>query len=1053
MEWLLIIPILLLWLRVSTLSTENRHLNKLLQALTAQVEALRAGVLKAGRAEAEVAVEVEAQSSSAAPVSLDWDIALGDREAARPPEAARPAAPPMRYAPPPKPPAPPKPYKPQPYSPPQLALPPSPSFVERAFAVARDWLLGGNTVVRVGLVLLFFGLAFLLRFASEKYSPPVEYRYVGVALVALVLLALGWWLRLKRPAYGLTLQGAGVAVLYLTSFAAMRLHHLLPPEVVFGLLVLLTAAAAVLAILQDAMGLACAAALGGFAAPVLASTGSGDHVMLFSYFALLNTGILLIAWFKAWRALNLIGFAGTFCVGFAWGIRFYVPEFFVSTEPFLVLFFLMYVGIGLLFARRKLLAVADAPEGGGRQVMLRWSTANTDYVDGSMMFGPPLIGFGLQCALIAHIEFGMAFSALGLGLFYLALALLLRARPRVSLLMEICLALGVVFGTLAIPLAFEARWTVAAWAVEGAGIYWLGLVQRRRLARVFSLALIAAAAVFWLPDLDVGSDAGALLRHVSPLGALLLGGALLFCHRVLRRAPQEALADWDRPWLPVFAVAGLVFLYLLVPLCFGVEYNVLAWALAGGVTLFAGLRLNSGAFLACAGGVQVFAGMLFLHNLSAGAPAQAVLAWGWLGTALALVGLCSAWRLHQVVARQADRPLALDPRQLAAFSGLLLVWGVGWWVWVAADQVAGFVSTHVIALDFGYLMLLALSLSGLLWMVVARLAQWRALALACLLPLAAAAWVLVTRGASPELLIILAWCVFFDANFILLRSLARLLPAVVQSGAHVLGVWLLVGVLALLALNAAEDWLGAVAAWRWLAWALVPSLYLWLVSGERGQFWPLKTFAREYRVLAALPVMVAMLLWFGAANFSEGVPAPLPYVPLVNPLEVGLLLVLLACWRWSRVRLPEFGDSGNSDDSGWLRHRLRRGAEVVGGACLLVFLLLVVCRVVHFWGGVDFTPDALTASMVVQAGWSLVGTLYALALMVGGSRLGSRRVWVAGAVLVAVVVLKLLFVELGEHSSLARIVSFIGVGVLLLIVGYFSPLPPRAERPEGKENV
>ena len=78
-------------------------------------------------------------------------------------------------------------------------------------------------------------------------------------------------------------------------------------------------------------------------------------VALFSYFALLNAGILAIAWFKAWRLLNLIGFVGTFGIGFAWGLRSYAPELLWSTEPFLILFFLMYLGIGLLFARRKLL--------------------------------------------------------------------------------------------------------------------------------------------------------------------------------------------------------------------------------------------------------------------------------------------------------------------------------------------------------------------------------------------------------------------------------------------------------------------------------------------------------------------------------------------------------------------------------------------------------------------------------------------------------------------------------------------------------------------------
>jgi uncharacterized membrane protein len=189
------------------------------------------------------------------------------------------------------------------------------------------------------------------------------------------LLGLGWWLRQRNSSYALMLQGTGIAVLYLTVFAAMRLHPLLDSKAALGLLVAVTVFSAILAVTQNAMGLAAAAALGGFAAPILTSTGSGNHVALFSYFILLNAGILAIAWFKAWRTLNLIGFVGTFGIGFAWGLRSYTPELLWSTEPFLIVFFLTYLAIGLLFTRRKLLEMSDAPEDDSRDAMLRWSAA------------------------------------------------------------------------------------------------------------------------------------------------------------------------------------------------------------------------------------------------------------------------------------------------------------------------------------------------------------------------------------------------------------------------------------------------------------------------------------------------------------------------------------------------------------------------------------------------------------------------------------------------------------------------------------------------------
>src|SRR5689334_21475562 len=144
------------------------------------------------------------------------------------------------------------------------------------------WFLGGNTIARVGLVILFFGLAFLVKYAADNQMLPIELRVAAVAIAGVALLVVGWRLRLTRPAYGLALQGGGVGVLYLTTFGAMKLYHMVPPEAAFFVMAAIAAFAAILAIKQDSMVLAIFGAGGGFLAPVLTSTGQGSHVALFS---------------------------------------------------------------------------------------------------------------------------------------------------------------------------------------------------------------------------------------------------------------------------------------------------------------------------------------------------------------------------------------------------------------------------------------------------------------------------------------------------------------------------------------------------------------------------------------------------------------------------------------------------------------------------------------------------------------------------------------------------------------------------------------------------
>ncbi|WP_186161141.1 DUF2339 domain-containing protein, partial [Burkholderia gladioli] len=141
---------------------------------------------------------------------------------------------------------------------------------------------------------------------------PIEFRLAGTALAAAALLAIGWRVRARRAAYGLVLQGGGIGILYLTIFAATKLYPLLPVGAAFPLMVAVCALSAFLAVKQNALPLAFMGSAGDFLAPVLLSTGHGSHVALFSYYALLNAGIFAIAWFKAWRPLNLLGFVFTF---------------------------------------------------------------------------------------------------------------------------------------------------------------------------------------------------------------------------------------------------------------------------------------------------------------------------------------------------------------------------------------------------------------------------------------------------------------------------------------------------------------------------------------------------------------------------------------------------------------------------------------------------------------------------------------------------------------------------------------------------------------------
>ncbi|MCW5634880.1 MAG: DUF2339 domain-containing protein, partial [Rubrivivax sp.] len=444
-------------------------------------------------------------------------------------------------------------------------------------AAIKAWLFGGNTIVKLGAAILFVGLAFLARFASEHVRLPIEWRLAGIGAAAIALLAFGWRLRLARAGYAQVLQGAAVAVLFLTLFVAFRTYHLLPALPVFVLMVVVAALAAALAVLQDARSLAVIGALGGFATPLLVSTGSGNHVALFSYYLVLDLGIAAVAWFKTWRALNLVGFVATFGVGSLWGVLQYRSEHYASSQAFLVAFFLLFTAVLLLPARRL------AAEGG--EAASARPTKEAQWVNGSLLFGLPTLTFALQLGMVRHWPFGSAVSALVLGAFYVALAAAMRRRDHLRVVFESSLAIAVVFLTLVIPFGLDARSTAGAWALEGAGLVWLGFRQSRRLARGFGYLLLMLAAPTLLHAMDRHGAPTTVLNAYLFNGALVVAGSLLAAHAVRRGVAagrgmhgegiaEPLLVGWATLW--ALATAGLqIDQFVAAP------YEPAAWLTAG----------------------------------------------------------------------------------------------------------------------------------------------------------------------------------------------------------------------------------------------------------------------------------------------------------------------------------------------------------------------------------------------------------------------------------------------------------------------------------------
>lgn len=385
------------------------------------------------------------------------------------------------------------------------------------------------------MLVLLAGVASLLKYASDQgwMRMPVELRLAGISAVALAGLVFGWRQRTVRPGFALALQGGAIGGLLLTVFAAFKLYGLLGAGLAMGISVVLIAGMCVLAVLQDSRTLAVLGVLAGFLAPIWLSSGSGNHVALFSYYAVLNAGIVAVAWVRPWRVLNLLGFAFTFGIGTLWGALQYAPAKFATTEPFLLVFFAMYVAIPVLHARR-----GDGSAG--------------KLIDGSLLFGTPLVAFALQARLLEGDRLPLALCALAVAALYAALAAWLLRRPATRLLGEAHAMLAVGFATLAVPLALSARATASVFALEGVGLLWLGLRQQRRFSQVSGVGLQVLAAIGVAFGVDAWRYDSVAVANATCMSTLLLALAGWASAWFLRDAghPRRALVAylWGLGW-------------------------------------------------------------------------------------------------------------------------------------------------------------------------------------------------------------------------------------------------------------------------------------------------------------------------------------------------------------------------------------------------------------------------------------------------------------------------------------------------------------------------
>jgi hypothetical protein len=236
-------------------------------------------------------------------------------------------------------------------------------------------------------------------------------------------------------------------------------------------------------------------------------------------------------------------------------------------------------------------------------------------------------------------------------------------------------------------------------------------------------------------------------------------------------------------------------------------------------------------------------------------------------------------------------------------------------------------------------------------------------------------------------------------------------------------------------------WTARIASAAWAHAAAVTTvgivaLIIWRFHNKAT--WPVREHAAAY--LGSSVILVAFqaisLAYLGIR--FPGNSEPLPYIPLFNPFSLAMFFSISTALLSLKA----------------IRHGSGKGIAVIPDAYVYPYRILLMAaffimttsalvRSVHHYGSVPWHFDDLFASVMVQTALSIYWGVLGFSGMIFGARAKRRVIWMTGAGFMVLVVIKLFLVDLGNSGTVERIISFIGIGTLLILVGYFAPVPPK----------
>lgn len=357
----------------------------------------------------------------------------------------------------------------------------APPFVPKKARINLEKSIGVRWFNIVGAVAIILGIGYFLQYAIENdWIGPVGRVSLGL-LSGIGVLVWGDIIRAgnRYRVMSLGMAGVGISALYLSFFAAFSFYNLLPQSVAFLCMLATTAVAIFMAVRYNSLTIALIAMFGGFITPALLSTGENKPIGLFSYLLILNAGVLVLAFKKNWKLLNVFCMLFTYFWYIAWYAEYYSNSQMTVGFVFLSLFFFTFSLLAFVY-----------------NILHHQKTGVPDIL---IILMNALFYFPLLLGVLHRYDNLYGFFALALSAFYLFLgALAYRRSKEDTYLLYSLLSVAATSLVVAVPLQFDGPWIPVAWAAEALGLWYIGLKSKSTGTLVASF-LIFVVSITTLP--------------------------------------------------------------------------------------------------------------------------------------------------------------------------------------------------------------------------------------------------------------------------------------------------------------------------------------------------------------------------------------------------------------------------------------------------------------------------------------------------------------------------------------------------------------------------